>query len=62
MKKEELIKSNEVMTKEELSSMRELFIQTYSKKKGWNSNSLTTEQLLEIVNDNNYKNPGLVKS
>lgn len=62
MKKEELIKSNEVMSKEELNSMRELFIQDYSKKKGWNSNNLTTEQLLEIVNDNNYKNPGLIKS
>lgn len=61
MKKEELIKSNEVVTKEELNSLRELFIQDYSKKKGWNSNNLTTEQLLEIVSDKNYKNPGLIK-
>lgn len=61
MKKEELIKSNDVITKEELNSLRELFIQDYSKKKGWNSNNLTTEQLLEIVSDKNYKNPGIIK-
>lgn len=57
-----VIKSSNNLTKEELISLREKYIHEYSKKKGWNSNNLSPDQLLEIVESNGYKNPGMLLS
>jgi hypothetical protein len=58
----ELIKSGSNLSKSELENLREQFITSYSTNKGWDKNSLTTEQLLEIVSNSDYKNPGLLRS
>lgn len=55
----ELIK-NSSLTKEELNLLREKFIHEYSKNKGWNPNELSTNQMLEIVSQKQYKTPGLI--
>lgn len=47
------------LTKEELNFLREKFVKSYSKKKGWNHNELTLNQLLEITKQNDYKSPSL---
>ncbi len=48
------------LSKNEVKYVKEKFIMDYSKKKGWNPSKLTTEQMLEIVQQREYKNPGLV--
>ncbi len=58
----ERVNGNVSLTKEELISLREKYIYEYSKKKGWNSDSLSSEQLLEIVQSSGYKNPGMLLS
>lgn len=55
----ELIK-NSSLTKDELNLLREKFIHEYSKSKGWNPNELSTNQMLEIVSQKQYKTPGLI--
>ena len=47
---------------EELNSLREKFIQEYSKKKGWDEKNLSSVQMLEIVSQSEYKNPGMIRS
>ena len=59
---ENLIKSTQNISKDDLTILREKFINEYSRKKGWDKNSLTPNQLLEIVEQKEYKNPGLIKS
>jgi hypothetical protein len=56
-----LIKSTNGLNKNDLQMLREKFVQDYSRKKGWNSNALTPNQMLEIVEQSYYKNPGLIK-
>jgi hypothetical protein len=58
----ELIKSSNSMTKEEMILLREQFITDYSKKRGWDKNNLSPDQLIEIVEQREYKSPGLLKS
>ncbi len=58
----EYVKGDKSLTKEELTTLREKYIHEYSKKKGWNCDSLSSEQLLEIVQSNGYKNPGILLS
>ena len=58
-KKPEMIK-NQPMSKEEINLLREKFVIEYSKKKGWNSNELSTQQMMEIVSHKQYKSPGLI--
>ena len=48
MKNEDLIKSTN-LSKDELNLLREKFVVEYSKKKGWDSNNLSTTQMMEIV-------------
>lgn len=36
---------------------KENFIRKFCKKKGWNPNELTTNQMLVIVNQKEYKEP-----
>jgi len=55
----ELIK-NSSLTQDELNLLREKFIHEYSKNKGWNPNELSTNQMLEIVSQKQYKAPGLI--
>ena len=59
---ENLIKSTQNISKDDLTILREKFISEYSKKKGWDKNSLTPNQLLEIVQSKGYSNPGIIKS
>ena len=59
---EKLIKSTNNLSKDDMTMLREKFITEYARKKGWDKNRLTTEQLLEIVQNNGYKNPGIIKS
>lgn len=59
---ENLIKSTQNISKDDLTILREKFISEYARKKGWDKNNLTPNQLLEIVEQRGYKNPGLIKS
>lgn len=56
----EMIKNNNGLSDQEISLLREKFISEYSKKKGWNPKELSTTQMLEIVNEKGYKQPGLI--
>ena len=58
-KEHEMIK-NQSMSKEEINLLREKFVNEYSKKKGWNSKELSTQQMMEIVSNKQYKSPGLI--
>lgn len=63
MKQEgDLIKSTTNLSKEELNHLREKFVVEYSKKKGWDSNNLKADQMMEIVEQKQYKNPGILYS
>ena len=62
-------KDNQFMIKDEVklstsdeSFLREKFIIEYSKNKGWDKNNLTPTQMLEIVQQSGYKNPGMILS
>ena len=55
----ELIK-NSNLSQEELNLLREKFLNEYSKEKGWNPKELSTNQMLEIVSQKQYKTPGLI--
>ena len=60
--KNNLIKGSESLTKEEISILRERFLNKYSKEKGWNPENLTTNQMLEIVSQKEYKTPNMLLS
>lgn len=55
----EIIK-NTGLSNEETTLLREKFLVDYSKKKGWNHKELTTQQMLEIANQKEYKTPGII--
>ena len=57
-----LIKSNTKLSKEDENMLREKFVMDYSRKKGWDKENLTPTQMLEIVQQNGYKNPGMILS
>jgi hypothetical protein len=59
MKDSELIK-NSSLSQEEINMLREKFLHEYSKEKGWNPKELSTNQMLEIVSQKQYKTPGLL--
>lgn len=40
--------------REEIKVLREVFIIKYCKKRGWSHNELTPNQMMEIINDNEY--------
>jgi hypothetical protein len=56
-----LIKDSSLSEKE-LEELRELFKREYAKKKGWDPNNLTTEQLNEIVSDKRWEGNFMIKS
>jgi hypothetical protein len=51
---------NDALPKDESLLLREKFISEYSKKKGWNPKELSTNQMLEIVSQREYKTPGII--
>jgi len=51
---------NNPLSNDELTFLREKFINEYSKSKGWNPSELSTQQLLEITTQTGYKTPGLI--
>lgn len=57
-----LIKSTSNLSKDDMNILREKFITEYTRKKGWDKNNLSPNQLLEIVEQKGYKNPGMIKS
>lgn len=59
---QKLIKSTNNLSKEDMNLMREKFISEYARKKGWNKENLSPSQMLEIVEQQQYKNPGLLFS
>lgn len=58
---EKLIRHTNNISEEDIKILREKYIAKYSRKKGWDANNLTHTQLLEIVQSNEYKNPGIIK-
>ncbi len=48
------------LTKEEISLLKEKFINQYCKTKGWNPKELSTNQMLRIIAQDGYKNPKIV--
>jgi len=53
---------NDKLTQEDQNLLRERFITDYARKKGWDKNNLSPTQMLEIVQQGGYKNPGLILS
>ncbi|NBO23143.1 hypothetical protein EBU94_07400 [bacterium] len=58
----DLIKSSNGLNQDDLNMLREKFLDEYSKKRGWDKNNLTSTQMFEIVNQKEYKNPGMLLS
>jgi HKD family nuclease len=50
------------ISEKELDELREIFKREYAKKKGWDPNNLTPEQLNEICSDDRWKGNFLIKS
>ena len=59
---EKLIKTTSNIEKNDLKMLREKFIADYARKKGWDKSNLSPNQLLEIVEQRGYKNPGMLLS
>jgi len=57
-----LIKGNVKLSKNDETFLREKFIIDYAKRKGWDKENLSPTQMLEIVQQTGYKNPGLILS
>ena len=50
------------LSERELEELREIFKREYAKKKGWDPNNLTNEQLNEIVSDKRWEGNFMIKS
>lgn len=59
---EKLIKSTNNLSTEDVNMLREKFISEYARKKGWDKSNLSPNQMLEIVERKEFKNPGLLFS
>jgi len=57
----DLIKDSAI-SDNDLDELREMFKREYAKKKGWNPDNLTYEQLNEIMSDKSWQNNFLIKS
>ena len=58
----EILKGGQSKETTDLNSIREQFINKYCISRGWDVNNLTPEQLNEITNNKEYKNPGMLLS
>jgi len=59
---EHLVRGNSRLSKEDENMLREKFVNDYARKKGWDKTNLTPTQMLEIVQQGGYKNPGMILS
>jgi hypothetical protein len=57
-----LIKGNAKLSKEDENILREKFVSDYCRKKGWDKENLSPTQMLEMVQESGYKNPGMILS
>lgn len=62
-----MIAKNEILketglTDKDIRDLREKFIEKYVNEKGWDKSNLTSEQLNEIYQQDEYKKPGLLLS
>jgi hypothetical protein len=57
-----LIKDDIKLSKQDETFLREKFIVEYARNKGWDKNNLSPTQMLEIVQQSGYKNPGMILS
>ena len=57
-----LIKGNVKLSKEDENLLREKFVSDYCRKKGWDKDNLSPTQMLEMVQESGYKNPGMILS
>lgn len=58
---EYLIKDSSI-SEQDIEDLREIFKREYAKKKGWDPNNLTSEQLNEIISDKRYEGNFMLKS
>jgi hypothetical protein len=57
---EKLIKSTNVLPADDQKLLKERFISEYARKKGWDKTNLSPDQLMEIIQQKGFKNPGLI--
>jgi len=57
---EKLITSKNVLPVDDQKLLKERFISEYARKKGWDKTNLSPDQLMEIVQQKGFKNPGLI--
>lgn len=50
------------LSEKDIRELREKFVEKYVREKGWNKVNLTSEQLNEIYQQDEYKKPGLLLS
>jgi len=50
------------LSEKDVQELKEAFIEKYASFKGWDSNSLTSDQLSEIYQQEEYKKAGLLFS
>ena len=55
-----LIKGNSSLSSDDITLLREKFLSNYARNKGWDKSNLSPDQMLEIVNQKGYKNPGMI--
>jgi len=53
---------NTTLNENEVNLLREQFKSNYAKIKGWDPSNLTTEQMIEITQQKDWKSPGLLFS
>jgi hypothetical protein len=58
---ERLIKSTSNLSTDDINMLREKFVSEYARKKGWDNSNLSPNQMLEIVEQKEFKSPGLLK-
>jgi hypothetical protein len=57
---EKLITSKNVLPVDDQKLLKERFISEYARKKGWDKTNLSPDQLMEIVQQKGFRNPGLI--
>jgi len=57
-----IIKNGAKLSRKDETFLREKFVIDYSKRKGWDKDNLSPTQMLEIVQQTGYKNPGMILS
>jgi len=54
--------NDSALSEKDLEELREMFKIEYAKKKGWDPNNLSSEQLNEICSDDRWKGNFMIKS